>query len=67
MIELETIVNQLEKGELSLEESLKSFERGIKLSQQCQQALNNAEQKVQKLTQNEQGLQDFNHEAEDEL
>lgn len=67
MIELETIVNQLEKGELSLEESLKSFERGIKLSQQCQQALHNAEQKVQKLTQNEHGLQDFNHEVEDEL
>lgn len=45
--ELETIVERMEEGELSLEESLKDFETGIKLTRSCQQALNEAEQKVQ--------------------
>lgn len=43
---LEQLVAQLERGDLSLEESLKSFEEGIKLTRQCQTALKNAEQKV---------------------
>ena len=47
--ELETLVSSLEKGELSLEESLKTFEKGIKLTRNCQQSLNDAEQKVQVL------------------
>lgn len=50
--ELELIVKQLEKGELSLEESLKQFENGIKLARQCQEALNQAEQKIEILTKN---------------
>jgi len=44
---LETLVEQLEKGDLSLEESLKSFEQGVKLTRACQTALQEAEQKVQ--------------------
>ena len=44
---LKQIVEQLEQGELSLEDSLKQFEQGVKLAQQCQQTLENAEQKVQ--------------------
>jgi exodeoxyribonuclease VII small subunit len=44
---LETLVKQLEKGDLSLEESLKSFEQGVKLTRACQTALQEAEQKVQ--------------------
>ena len=48
--ELEQIVKQLEKGELSLEDSLKQFENGIKLARQCQEALNKAEQKIEFLT-----------------
>jgi len=44
---LETLVEQLEKGDLSLEESLKSFEKGVKLTRACQTALQEAEQKVQ--------------------
>jgi exodeoxyribonuclease VII small subunit len=44
---LETLVEQLEKGDLSLEESLKSFEQGVKLTCACQTALQEAEQKVQ--------------------
>lgn len=47
--QLETLVDEMENGDLSLEESLKSFERGIKLTRDCQSALANAEQKVQML------------------
>ena len=46
---LETIVEGLESGELSLENSLKSFEKGIKLARQCQEKLSKAELQVQKL------------------
>jgi exodeoxyribonuclease VII small subunit len=47
MKELEKLVEQMERGDISLEESLKSFERGIRLTRTCQQALQDAEQKVQ--------------------
>ena len=47
--ELEDIVDQLESGDLSIEESLKSFKKGIKLTRQCQKQLSEAELKVQKL------------------
>lgn len=43
---LETLVEQMESGDLSLDESLKLFEEGIKLTRECQQALAEAEQKV---------------------
>jgi exodeoxyribonuclease VII small subunit len=46
---LETLVARMEKGDLSLEESLKTFEEGIKLTRECQQALAKAEQKVKML------------------
>lgn len=46
---LETLVEAMEDGELSLEESLKAFEQGIKLTRECQAALEQAEQKVQLL------------------
>ena len=45
--ELETIVQQMEQGELPLEEALKQFERGVQLVRAGQQKLNQAEQKVQ--------------------
>lgn len=48
--ELETIVERLEKGDVSLEESLKLFEKGVQLARACQKALQDAEQKVQVLT-----------------
>ena len=44
--ELEKLVNQMEKGDLSLEESLQCFEKGMNLTKDCQQALSEAEQKV---------------------
>ena len=46
---LEELVEAMEEGELSLEESLKAFEQGIKLTRECQAALEAAEQKVQLL------------------
>lgn len=47
MDELEKLVETMEQGDISLEESLKAFERGVKLTRTCQQALQEAEQKVQ--------------------
>jgi len=47
--ELEELVTSMEEGELSLEESLQAFEKGIKLTRECQTALKQAEQKVQVL------------------
>lgn len=47
--QLETLVEDMENGDLSLEESLKAFEQGIKLTRECQTALAQAEQKVQML------------------
>lgn len=47
---LEGLVAALESGDLSLEESMKSFEDGIKVARECQKALKEAEQKVEVLT-----------------
>jgi len=47
LTELEQIVERLELGELSLDESLKQFERGIALTRSCQSSLRQAEQKVE--------------------
>ncbi len=54
---LESLVQRLERGDLSLEESLSEFERGLALTRQCQHALAIAEQKVRILT--EQGAVEF--------
>lgn len=43
---LEALVERMESGELTLEDSLKAFEVGVRLSRECQQALQQAEQKV---------------------
>jgi exodeoxyribonuclease VII small subunit len=47
---LEDLVDALESGDLSLEESLKAFENGIKMTRECQSALKQAEQRVEVLT-----------------
>ncbi|MEA2080081.1 MAG: exodeoxyribonuclease VII small subunit [Pseudomonadota bacterium] len=47
LAELEALVEKMEQGDLSLDESLKQFERGVQLTRACQQALKEAEQKVQ--------------------
>ena len=47
--ELESLVQQLESGDLNLDESLKQFKRGVELTRQCQQVLDQAQQQVEKL------------------
>ncbi|MDT2767867.1 exodeoxyribonuclease VII small subunit [Globicatella sulfidifaciens] len=49
LTQLEQIVQQLERGELPLEEALASFKEGIELSQYCQKTLTEAEQTVAKM------------------
>ncbi len=49
LAELESLVGQLEQGELTLEDSLQRFERGVALVRSCQNTLREAEQKVEQL------------------
>jgi len=49
MKELEQIVESMENDQLTLDESLKQFERGVELSRICQNSLKQAEQKVEQL------------------
>ena len=64
LADLEAIVEQLESGELPLEKSLKEFERGVRLSRECQGALKDAEQRVQVLMGGE--LKEFSDAADSE-
>ena len=57
LAELEKIVATLEEGDIPLEQALKQFEKGIKLSRDCQTALQSAEQRVQVLMNGD--LEDF--------
>jgi len=65
--ELEKIVSRMEEGELSLENSIKEFEQGMKLAGQCQKTLTDAEMRVKILMsdiENGENLQDFNPESD---
>ncbi|NOR05938.1 MAG: exodeoxyribonuclease VII small subunit [Deltaproteobacteria bacterium] len=53
--ELERLVKQLEENDLPLEESLKTFEQGIKLSRYCAKCLDDAEKRIQQLSRDENG------------
>ncbi|MGQ0696998.1 MAG: exodeoxyribonuclease VII small subunit [Panacagrimonas sp.] len=55
MQELETIVAQMEKGDLRLEDSLKLFERGTQLARSCRKSLDTAELKVRNLLDEDEG------------
>ena len=57
--QLEELVSSMEEGELSLEESLQAFEKGIKLTRECQTALKKAEQKVKVLINENGDTEDF--------
>jgi exodeoxyribonuclease VII small subunit len=54
---LQEIVSSLETGQLSLDESLKKFEEGIRLSRFCNQKLTETQQKVQKLVEKDENIQ----------
>lgn len=61
MQELETIVSKMEQGDITLEDSLQNFERGVALARRSQNLLEQAQQKVKILTQEggSQHLEDF--------
>lgn len=65
LAELEQLVSTLEQGDLSLEQSLATFESGIKLTRECQTRLSEAEQKVQLLIEEQDQLSavDFDTDA----
>lgn len=50
LMELEKIVNSLESSEISLDEAIKLFEKGVELSDKCRKTLETAEKKISKLT-----------------
>ncbi len=52
---LENIVKQLEKDELSLEQALEAFEKGIRLSRFCSRCLDEAEKRIEQLTMSDDG------------
>ena len=53
LLQLEEIINKMESGELSLEDSLKYFEEGVKIHRQCHTALTDAEQRISVLSVND--------------
>lgn len=62
---LEKLVERMEEGDLTLEESLKTFEEGIRLTRECQQALSTAEQKVKLLIEQNGEISESDFEPED--
>ncbi len=67
LTELDSLVNQLENGELDLEDALKKFERGIALARSSQSKLNDAEQRVEILLQDNDEAPLSHFDLEDEL
>ena len=66
--ELEALVQKLEQGDVPLEDALKTFERGVALTRQCQTALRTAQQKVEILLNRngEDTVEDFEDVDDDE-
>ena len=64
MQELEQISQDLEKGDLSLDESMKKFEEGIALSKKCSEILETAEKKIKILIQDEDKLKEEDFDVE---
>ena len=65
MQELEKIATELEKGDLSLEESVKKFEQGMELSKKCSDIIEKAEKKITILLQKDGKLEEENFTAEE--
>ena len=53
LLKLEDIINKMESGDLSLEESLKYFEEGVKIHRQCHTALSDAEHRISVLSESD--------------
>ncbi len=58
MEELENVVTKLEKGDMSLDESLINFEKGMKLSKECNKMLEDAEKKITILLENDEEIKE---------
>ena len=65
MEQLEKIVTELEKGDWNLDESVKKFEQGMKISKKCNDILENAEKKITILLKQENGIKEANFETEE--
>ncbi len=66
LAELEIIVEKLEKGQISLDESLQLFEQGVILSRECNAMLETARQKVEKLIEEDNNLKSEDFALQDE-
>lgn len=64
MENLETIVTELEKGDLNLDDSISKFEQGIKIAKECNKMLEDAEKKITILLKNDDGVEEENFSAE---
>lgn len=64
MQELEKVVNDLEKGDMNLDESLIKFEQGMKLSKECNKMLEEAEKKITILLEKDGEIEETNFEEE---
>lgn len=64
MSKLEKIVQELEKGDLNLDDSISKFEEGIKLSKECNKMLEDAEKKITILLKNEDKIDEEDFQAE---
>ena len=67
LTELESLVQKLEQGDVPLEDALRTFERGVALTRQCQTALRTAQQKVEILLakNGEESVAPFNDDEDD--
>lgn len=65
MEQLEKIVEELERGELSLEDSVSKFEEGIKISKKCNKTLEEAEKKITILVKQEGEMKEENFDTEE--
>ena len=65
MQELEEITGKLEKGNLSLDESVASFEEGMKLAKKCNNILEDAEKKIKILVQKDENIEDQHFKIEE--
>lgn len=66
MKELEQIAQELENGELTLDESMKKFEAGMKISKECTQILDDAEKKITILIEDNGKLEENKYETQEE-
>ena len=62
---LESILSELEKGDLNLDDSVKKFEEGIKISKECNEMLEEAEKKITILLQKEDKIEEEDFTTED--